>query len=155
MSFGEGGFGDTPLVLTPQDAPKRRVVPTFQSHDIDVTRRTVAIDVNGFYKSIHPVDHRLRLALMVELGVVPADPSLGSTLRSVAFDTDENMTADGTRRVRRALKSLLDGGDIVLSRVNVYGGEIPGAPGRLVFEIEYRNLRLPTNEQMRQQVFTQ
>jgi hypothetical protein len=153
MGFGEEAFGEVPFGLSPQAQPARRVVPAFQAYDIDVRARDIPIDANGFYKSIHPVDHRVRLNLLIGLGVVPADQSVGSTLFSMPFDTDENMTADGNRRVRNALRQLIDDGDIQIDSLTVSGSAMSSAPGRLVFLLVYKNLRLPEDERLRRQVF--
>jgi hypothetical protein len=140
------GFG-----LSPGDVPAPRVVPPFQALDIDVAERDVSIDAKGFYKSIHPVDHKVILTLLIALGVVPADPSIGTTLLQVPFDTDEYMTADGSRRVQNALNKMVLNQDITIDQVQLLNGG--SVPGRLIFEIEYQNLRLPEGERMRKMIF--
>lgn len=151
MGFGEGGFGEGGFGMSPGDVPAVRVVPPFQALDINVAERDVSIDAKGFYKSIHPVDHKVILTLLIELGVVPADPSIGTTLLQVPFDTDEYMTADGSRRVQNALNKMVLNQDITIDQVQLLnGGHVTG---RLIFEIEYQNLRLPEGERMRKMIF--
>ncbi len=153
MGFGEESFGAGPFGLSPQTPPALRVVPQFQAYDIDVRTRDVPIDDNGFYKSIHPVDHRVRMGMLINFGAVPADPSVGSTIHEMPFDTDENMTADANRRVRIALKEPLDDEDIQIESVKAWGGTLSSAPGRVAYELAYNNMRLPEGERFRRQVF--
>jgi hypothetical protein len=89
--------------------------------------------------------------LLIALGVVPADPSIGTTLLQVPFDTDEYMTADGSRRVQNALNKMVLNQDITIDQVQLLNGG--SVPGRLIFEIEYQNLRLPEGERMRKMIF--
>lgn len=151
MGFGDNFLGESMFGLSPQDTPAPRVVPKFQAYDFDVRTRDVLVDNNGFYKSVHPVDHFVQLNLSVNLGAVPADTSVGSTILETQFDTDEIMTADMTRRVRTALKRLIDNDDLTLISVKTSGAY--GIGGRIVFDVEYENLRLPEGERLRRQTF--
>lgn len=151
MGFGDGGFGEEGFGMSPEDELVARVVPKFQALEIDLAARDVPVDDNGFYQSIHPVDHKVLLNLLTELGAVPADPTIGTTLFQVPFDNDERMTADGSRRVRSALNQMVLDEDITIDNVQLLSGS--SVSGRLIFEIEYQNLRLPEGERLRRQIF--
>jgi hypothetical protein len=151
MGFGEELLAEVPFGFSTQPSIPTRVVPKFNAYGIDVSTRDVPIDENGFYKSIHPIDHFVRNNLSIQLGAIPADPSIGSTLFAVQFDTDEIMNADVTRRVRAALQRLIDNDDLQLLGVGTEGSS--GSSGRVVFVVEYNNLRLPEGERLRRQTF--
>ncbi len=151
MGFGEEGFGEEGFGMSPGETLGARVVPEFQALEIDLGTYDVPIDENGFYKSIHPVDHKVLLNLAIKLNAIPADPSIGTTLFDVQFDTDERMTADGSRRVRGALNQMVLDEDITIDDVKLLSGT--STSGRLMFEIEYQNLRMPEGERLRRQIF--
>lgn len=151
MGFGEEGFGEEGFGMSPGEALGARVVPEFQALEIDLATYDVPIDENGFYKSIHPIDHKVLLNLAIKLNAIPADPSIGTTLFDVQFDTDERMTADGSRRVRGALNQMVLDEDITIDDVKLLSGT--SVSGRLIFEIEYHNLRMPEGERLRRQIF--
>lgn len=151
MGFGEEGFGEVGFGLSPSGPPNPRIVPPFEAFDVDLARRDIPLDENGFYRSIHSVDHRVLLNLSTELGVVLADPTIGTTLYQVPFDSDARMTADADRRVRKALSQMVRDGDISIVGVRLVGSTT--ASGRMTFEFEYQNMRLPEGERERKQIF--
>jgi hypothetical protein len=62
----------------------------------------VPINGDGLYGSLHPIDQRVRLALLPPLGSIPAEPTLGLDW-ATPFETGEKLRADVVDRIRNAL----------------------------------------------------
>lgn len=100
------------------------------------------LDEGGQYKSAHPVDQEVALALMVGLQKLAAVPTVGSTLRDIQYAGGRTLVSDVTNRVRIALRRLYDRGDIEDISLDV---QTP-VPGRIAIKYVYRNLRAPASK---------
>lgn len=98
--------------------------------------RTFAIDSEGRFYSSHPIDQRVRLALLLAKGSMPADPEIGFDWRS-PFERGERLLADVTGRIKNALfrSGLSEADDIETVRINVKSV----VRGRVSWTFEYRN----------------
>ena len=98
--------------------------------------RTFAVDSDGRFYSSHPIDQRVRLALLIAKGSMPADPDLGFDLQT-PFEWGERLTADVTGRIKNALfrSGLSEADDIETVRINVKSV----VRGRVSWTFEYRN----------------
>ena len=139
---GEGEAGvETPQALS--SGPVRGI-----PRALDYSAGVFAFDVStGRYASIHPVDQRVRLALLLtryrkEGGrVVPAIPAAGDQGFdwTTPFQWGEKLTADVTDRIRDALSraGLVRGVDFEEAGIEVQSQR---NSGRITWEFAYRNL---------------
>lgn len=94
---------------------------------------------DGRYLSVHPVDQKVELRLLVQQGSIRSAPTLGSTLRDIAIGTREAMTRAARVIVDAALSDLVSAGEVEVVSVVAFAS----APNRARVEVQYRNLLLP------------
>lgn len=143
MGFGDTPFGQEPFCgdvavttyVSPADHPPIALA-------FDPMTRDIPMDTNGRYGELHPVDHRMALAIFVSLGKLRASPDMGGTVDQVAIDDDVKMQADAERRVRAAAKDLISNGDIRLVSVQSYAQP----RWRANVKVVYMNLRQPNTK---------
>lgn len=140
-SAGEVGTGEE---LEPTIPDARSVTPPHALF-LDPAVMDFTVDADGLYQSVHPVDHRVLMALGVARGSVSVSPAVGATLRDIAIADKATMTADAVRRVTTALANLIAAKDIELGTVDCYAS----APSRVYILVEWRNLRAPDEDQNR------
>lgn len=115
---------------------------------LDFNEGTFALGTDGRYGSIHPIDQRMRLALLLSryrseggriVPNIPAAPDQGFDW-TTPFQWGEKLTADVTDRLRNAIRraGLMIGQDIQEVRISVSSQR---TAGRISFEYVYRNLR--------------
>lgn len=148
MSFGAGSSlaGGVPAGFDPAgDVGSPRAVVPPQALFLDLATMDFTTDAAGLYQEVHPVDHKVLLALGLGLGSVPSSTALGSTLRDLRIGSRAQMTADATRIVKTALADLIAAGDVILVSVVAYAS----APNRAHVEITYQNTRAPDADRNR------
>lgn len=140
---GEGPAGaDSPAALS--SGPMNGV-----PRALDYSAGAFAFDAaTGLYGSIHPVDQRVRLALLNTRyrkegdRVLPAIPAAGDQGFdwTTPFQAGERLTADVTDRIHDALEraGVVLGADIEEVRIAVSSLR---TAGRVTWEYVYRNLR--------------
>ena len=140
---GEGPAGaDSPAALS--SGPMNGV-----PRALDYSAGAFAFDAaTGLYNSIHPVDQRVRLALLNTRyrkegdRVLPAIPAAGDQGFdwTTPFQAGERLTADVTDRIHDALDraGVVLGADIEEVRIAVSSLR---TAGRVTWEYVYRNLR--------------
>ena len=149
MPLGDYALGDAPVGWDlPGPLPPPRNVTPPPALFFDPAIRDVQVLANGQYRGQHPIDHTVTLRLFMVLGKIPVAPDTGSTVRSLAIDTDARMTADADARVRLVLADLLANGDVQLVSVVASAGRTGFARVR----VSWINLRLPKGQQPAQSV---
>ncbi len=141
-----GGWGGGPAeragISIPYVGTPPAAVPAFRAIAFDPTTRTFTFDSEGHAEDVHPVDQRVALLLWVGFGRVPSSPSTGTAVRDrvqrIAIALIPGVVRD---EVRKALRPLVDAGDIALLRIDV-----KVAKGRTEYAVFYRNLRAPTTD---------
>lgn len=140
MSAGEHLAGDLDVAGEdpPATAPAPRRVSLPRALLFDGATRTYLSDVEGRLLDVHPVDHEVALAILVELGTITSAPSTGSTLRKVKHLGGPTLRTEVAERVRTAVSRALKARDILELGLTV---ETP-SPWALFVRFEYVNLRL-------------
>jgi hypothetical protein len=105
----------------------------------DGETRTFLRDDDGFLKSIHPVDQKVALALLMQQKKIAPAPKTGSTLREIKYIEPAKIETDVTDRINRALTAVLQPGDIEILKLEVL------TPSRWAGSVtfQYKNLREP------------
>jgi hypothetical protein len=140
MGAGDFPAGVGPAGIDPPAAPTppRSVVPP-HALLFDGATRDVPLDDQGHYEGVHPVDHRVALALFIALGSIPSGPDVGNTLGDVLIQDPDPLQQDVQTRVQAALQDDIDAQNIDLVEVDASAGP----RWRLSVRVVYRNLRLP------------
>ncbi len=142
--MGAGNFpADGQAGLDPVGAPlPRRNVRLPWALLLDGWTRDVPLDANGLYVEVHPVDHKVEVAMFIALGKLQSAPGIGGTVGEVAVGEDAAMQRDAETRIREALAELLAEGDIAIVSIRAFA-----APRwRANVELKYQNLRLPGSD---------
>ncbi len=107
----------------------------------DGATRTFLRDENGLLLSVHPVDQKVALALLMQQGKFASANTTGSTLREIKYLDPQKVNTDATNRVNRALDAVLKPGDIKILKLEAT------QPTRWSISIlfEYQNLRDPNS----------
>jgi hypothetical protein len=141
--FGEAGDGEAGVDDT-ATLTARAVTPPHALF-LDPAVMDFTADADGHYQSVHPVDHKVELALAVAFGSVASVETIGSGLRNLRIGTREQMTTEATQIARTALAPLLAAGDVVLASVVAYAANA----WRAHVEITYQNTRAPDADRYR------
>jgi len=148
MSFGAGS---TPAGLVPAGfdpagtVGAARDVTLPHALFLDPATMDFAVDADGRYESVHPVDHWVLMQLALASGGTPAAPSVGTTLRDIQIGTREQMTIEARRIVANALAERVATGDVILVSVVAWAK----TPSRAHVEITYQNTRAPDADRNR------
>ena len=143
MGLGEYELGSAPWGFDPPEtAPPPRTVLPPQALYFDGKTADFPLDEEGHYVEVHPVDHRVEIALFTTFTKVPVAPDVGSTVASIPIQDDAAMTADADARVRTALRDLIAAGDIELVSVKAWAHP----RWRAHVEVVYKNLQLPDQD---------
>jgi len=106
---------------------------------LDGWTRDVRLDENGLYTETHPVDHKVEVAVFIEVGKLQSAPTIGGTVVKIAVGEDDAMQRDAETRIRECLADLLAAGDIAIVSIRAFA-----APRwRANVALTYQNLRLP------------
>jgi hypothetical protein len=135
---GSGPAGSDPVVSTGPSIAKRYPVPIFDPATKDFT-----LNSDGQYASTHPVDQAVALALGIQLGKVTSDVALGNSLKEIVKAGAPTLQSNVETRIRVALKTLLDAGDIELGTITVETAQFGG----FAVAVPYRNLRVLSDQQ--------
>lgn len=142
LGFLPLGFGPLGAPLLDEDAAPRARATYPRALWFDGATRDYALDADGRYRDLHPVDQKVALALLVELGRVTSAPAIGSTIKSVAPNAPTTPAAVEAA-VRRALAPMLRAQEIRLRAVpgTTVGIQVEsGEHGRLEVAVYYVNL---------------
>lgn len=126
--------GEDPSSASPQ--PRRAALP--RALLFDGATRTYLMDGDGRFLDVHPVDHEVALAVLVELGTIASSPATGSTLRRVKYLGGPTLKTEVAERLRTAVARPLQGGDIQELSITVE----TTTPWALFVRFEYVNKRL-------------
>lgn len=115
--------------------PPGRVVPAWQGLLLDTETRDYPIDANGFYIPLHPIDVRVRNAMIVIAGSIKTAPSVGNKILAERFITSQSVT-NARYEVNRVLKDEIAAGNIEIVDLTVTEQGTSG----LRVELSYYNL---------------
>lgn len=146
--FYPAGTGPAGFAPAPPPQERRRRKPPAALH-FDGATRDFLKDEDGLYKSVHPVDQGVGLALLVELQRLPSAPAVGSTLPQIEHVAAASLQNDVQDRVDRALDRWLSAGDITQLALTA----TPGPFGRVRVVYEYTNNRAPDRSERRRLSF--
>lgn len=146
MTAGDFLSGDEPAgqelipeISAPRGAaPLRALLFLGQARDMPLRE-----DGSGQYRDIHPVDQKVELALLTERGRIASAPDVGLEIADLPRDDGDIFKAEVARRVRTALATLLNAGDIRLLEL------VARRPfrGAAYFLVRYQNLRDPQSKE--------
>jgi len=134
---GEGLAGEDVL---PDIVPRTVTAPI--ALRFDGKTRDFLLDDGGRYLSVHPVDQRVALALLILKEKLASAPEVGSGLWKIAYAGGPTLIAEVNDHVRQTLQAMIKAGDIELLAVAV---EIP-ARGTFLVQVDYLNKRLIESE---------
>ncbi len=129
---GLGLAGEDPL---PELSPARNVTPP-DALWFDGATADFLLE-NGLYRSLHPVDQAVALALCIRQNTLGSAPNTGNLLRTIR-KLGPTTAATADTMVRNALSSLVLNGDIEIREVQVQTRTPQGA---LLVAVTYKNLR--------------
>lgn len=141
MGAGDYDAGDTDIAgedpIAALSAARGLIPPA--ALVFDGATRTFLSDDDGRLKSVHPVDQKVALAVLIQQKKLSSAPDTGSTLKEIKYLDPAKIVTDATNRVNRALNAVLQPGDIEIIRIQVT------QPSRWSVSIllEYKNLRDP------------
>lgn len=134
-SAGSGPAGFDPIATSTGPL----ALAAAQAWFYDPELRDFTIDDAGDALAVHPVDQAVAMASTVALGSLASAPDTGCDFDAIKSAPRRNQQATVTDKVSLALAAFVDGGDI-----EFFGAPIvQQGPGRLLWAIEYANLRLP------------
>ena len=108
----------------------------------DGATRTFLSDENGRLKSVHPVDQKGALALLIQQKKLSSAPDTGSTLKEIKYLDPAKVVTDATNRVNRALNAVLQPGDIEIIKLEI----TQPSKWSISIRLDYRNLRDPNSQ---------
>lgn len=106
----------------------------------DGTTRDLPLDDNGHFKTIHPVDSAVQMALLLEAEKISATPEVGQTFRAIVLGS--RVKSDVDNRVRAALAHLTSDKRIEILAIQY---EQPNRHA-LFIAVDYLNLRTMSEE---------
>lgn len=141
LPAGSGAAGHDDVITM----PAAREVPAWNALLRDATTKDWLLDENGFYRTLHPVDARVELAMSTVAGAIKSAPDVGNKLRSFEYLTVDINTRV-SHEVRRVLNDEVRAGNIKIVSI------VPSQPnpGALLVDLQYVNLRLSRRQQTTQ-----
>ena len=131
--FGEDDFGDA----LPELAASI-VGPKLQALFFDPATRTHAINADGTYQQIHPVDARMINAINIAREKFLAVKDTGAAFWKLGSPYDPRAQRKCEDWAKQATKEIVDAGDASLDGVVIE----PHGPNGAFIEVSYTNLRL-------------
>lgn len=131
-----GGSGASSSLAASDVRPPRALYFDGASRDM------LLITATGLYRSLHPVDQKMAMALVLRRGSIPVAPDLGSTFHEIRIGEEEAMTADASQRAAQAASLLIQAGDVRIASVRCYSSNT----SRVRVEVNYENLALAEEE---------
>ena len=129
---GLGLLGMDPTPAPP--APRNAVIPVALWWDAGT--RDYLRDDNGFFKSLHPVDQKMGLALTLQEGTIASDPTLGAKFRQIRFASGPSLGNQVNDFVKQATAAIVDAGEAKILSVKFASP----AAGAIAIEVDYQNL---------------
>lgn len=145
MGAGQYNAGASPTTGSPTvlGSAVARTLPTALWFD-GKTKTYLLDETTGQYKSIHPVDQRVALKLLVKYGTIKASPKMGNRFHLIQLDGRAESSARA--EVLRILADEIARGDIRIASVTVQVNT--GVASGLGIQVDYYNLRtLPPSRQ--------
>lgn len=105
------GFGPSGVDPLPPPVPPRNVTPPAALWFDGATQDFLLDPVTGLYVPLNPVDQKVALALLVNLGSISSAPAVGASFRQIRRITYSTKT-EATRAANDALVSLVTAGQI-------------------------------------------
>ena len=137
MSAGEedAGLYDAGEDGTQVQGAARGVTPPVAL--VYLASRDYQLSAAGLFLSQHPIDQRVRLALLVKKGSIPAAPEQGFDW-TTPFAVGEPLRADGADRIHSALaRARVTSLDVLEVRIEVESA----IRGRVSWRYSYKNLQ--------------
>lgn len=106
----------------------------------DLASRNVLQNADGTFRTIHPVDLKVRIALGCKLGSIPSAPTDGCAVSAARQTSQSAQQLIDDMNVATA--ALVSAGDISVTSMSVD----ESVPGRTVRYFNYTNLRLPGSQ---------
>ena len=142
MGFGNYGAGSGPFGADPVYVPASTAAENPTASLFDLTAQ--AFDRK---RLVHPVDQMVAMLLYLEDGSVPSLKGLGSKVRErIARASEQKIPAIVDDEVRRVLKPLVDAGDVEILKITT---ETANRSTRVLYQVDYANLRLPVAKRRR------
>ena len=144
MGAGDSLAGAAPAGHDPVPEPSAPAVPRGPGAIwYDGAARDWLLDGRGNYTTLHYVDQKVALALLVNQGDIAALPDFGSRLKKLSRSSPARLPALAEDAVRQSLAEMLTAGEIELVRIDV---QTP-ARGKLLVTTYYRNFLLSNSQQ--------
>lgn len=144
MGAGSAGAGVGPAgqdpVADPSAAPPIRPAAAVW---YDGANRDFLLDDDGGYKTLHYVDQKVALALVIGEGDIAGVPTFGSRLKSIKRGNAAQLAKRAEDAVLLALADIISRRQIEVIGVSVN----TNVRGRLIVTVTYNNLLLPSNQQ--------
>jgi hypothetical protein len=135
--FGRGGLDPVPEVSkATAKRPPRALL-------FDGLTKDYALDDEGRYLAVHPVDATVFQILRTVVGSIASAPSTGQTVGAIPFIDKKKIFAQVDDAVRVALKALVDRGSVQILAIIVE----PRRFGAVAFEVRYLNLEATQDRQ--------
>jgi len=131
---GAGDAGHDP-VEDPSPAPGRRPAGAIM---YDGAAAGWVLDAQGHYRTVHEVDQRVALALVVREGDLASVPGTGSRLRRLGRLSPTRLVTAAQDAVRVALAPMLAAQEIEILSI----GATAPSRGKLLVVTKYKNLLL-------------
>lgn len=139
---GVAGAGVAGSAAASASTSPRAVRPPRALYFDGASRDMLLITATGAYRSLHPVDQKMAMAMVLRRGAIPVAPDLGSTFHEIGFGDEEVMTADAIQRANQAASLLLQASEVRITNVRCFSTET----SRVRVEVQYENLILAEEE---------
>jgi hypothetical protein len=128
---GEGPAGFDPVMASSRVAP---VVP--KALYIDLEKRTVLYDANGYAKAMHPVDQTMAICCGIKKGTLTSSPDDGLDVDRILQASLASRQSVAEDAVNVAAAGPIGRGDVTIRRVLASTGT-----GQISLIVDYRNNR--------------
>lgn len=102
----------------------------------DAASRDYLRDDNGFFKSLHPVDQKMGLALTLQFGTIATAFGLGAKFRQIRFTAGPTLGAQINDFVKQATADIVAAGEAQILSVSFQTPQ----PGTIEIFVSYVNL---------------
>lgn len=144
MGAGDYPAGEGPAGTDPPPDPSAYVAPFAPTAALfSLEKRQHELDDDGHLFAAHPIDAMVTIALGFVRKGIPSAPNVGLDVDLLSSASPASALSTATDACRRALKTLIDAGDIRLVSVTLFGTP---ERGRNEFVATYENRRLPRPE---------
>lgn len=117
-------------------APAPRTATTPVALWWDAASRDYLLDANGFFKSLHPVDQKMGLALTTRKGTISSVPGQGARFTEIVFAAGPALGAQVNDFVKQATADIVAAGEAQILSVSF---QTPQS-GSIAIQVSYVNL---------------